>query len=384
MKIFIFENIKICEHKLSLPHKTLKGWLVLPIILVSFFCMQKEVYAQNEKTYSTFINPMYTSGHISVHSKNISHAARGFTHGIDVTSRNLLAIKTNMNDRQKLVYLDVGFHYIDYPMNYLGQSFALTFGRSGTIVKANKFELYGQFMHGLGFCTNPYSQVNNRNNALSTHIGFHIHANLTATYPIYKNWHALVAVGFSHLSNGAIKKPNLGYNVMSTNIGVAYKIKDKTINESFDYYKDSRKYYYHLIGAYFETASDSYSGEKFPSYSFHAQIERNLSVHHALLLSFDYNNNQVEKYPEEELPQDAGDNDHNYFGISAGGNWKYSIIDLNITTGYYLITPWNVDRNFYNMVHFKIYALKNKYLLAGLKAHGFKAITFEAGIGFKI
>ena len=342
------------------------------------------VQAQNEKTYSTYINPVYTSGHISEHSPNISHASRGFTQGFDITSINLLPVKTKMNDRQKLVYLDLGFHYINYPKDYLGESYALTFGRSGTLLQLNKFEVYGQFLHGLGFCTSPYSATNNKNNALSTYVGFQIHGNLTATYQIHKNWHALFAVAFSHLSNGAIKKPNLGYNVMSTNIGVAYHVKDKTVKEDFEYYKQSQKYYYHVIGSYFQTASDSYSGEKFPSYSTHVQAERNLSVHHSLLLSLDYNNYQRVRYPEREKPLDAGGNDHQYFGVSFGGTWKYSIIDFSLSAGYYFITPWNVDRKIYNLVQFKIYALKNIYVITGLKAHNIKAITFEAGLGVKI
>lgn len=367
---------------------TLKNYLSMFFCLVFVHLLllvpSQHVNAQNDKSYSTFINSVYTSGHISEHSEKISHASRGYTHGLDLTSRNLLPVRTQMNDRQQFVYLDLGFHYIHYPMDYLGENYAITIGRSGTFLKLNRFELYGQFLHGFGFCTNPYSQLNNRNNAISTSIGFHIHANLSANYQIYKNWYAMAGVGFSHLSNGAIKKPNLGYNVLATNIGVAYRVKDKTITETFEYYKNSRKYYYHIIGAYFQTASDSYSGEKFPSYNFHAQIERNLSLQHSLLLSFDYNNYQMEKYPEIEKPADAGENVHNYFGISAGGNWKYSIIDFNVTAGYYLITPWNIDRKIYNIVHFKIYALKNAYFITGLKAHGFKAITFEAGLGVKI
>lgn len=373
-------NIEFLKHFSNIRHISIHAFLFL-ILLFFFF---DKAQAQNEKIYPSYINTMYTSGHISVHSEKISHAARGFTHGFDIISTNLLPVKTKMGDRQKLIYLDIGLHYINYPMNYLGESFALTFGRSGQIARWKKLSLNGQFMHGIGFCTDPYTQHNNKNNAISTHIGFHIHANLTATYPIYKNWHALFALGYSHLSNAAIKKPNLGYNVLSTNFGVAYHVKDKTINESFEYYQDSRKYYYHVIGTCFPTTSRSYSGEKFPSYSFHLQTERNLSLHHSLLLSLDYFYNTEVRYPTVEKPEDASNNENNYFGISLGGNWKYSIIDFNVTTGYYLIHPWDVGRKHYTLLHFKIYALKNKYIVAGLKAHGFAAISFEAGLGIKI
>lgn len=380
MKLLISKHNEFEKH---LAHST-RVLLSLALYMVLMAFGSNNASAQNEKTYHSFLNSSYTSGHISAHTEKISHAIRGFTHGVDIISSNLLPVKTKMGDRQKLVYLDIGLHYIKYPMDYLGESFALTFGRSGRIFQLNKFQLHGQIMQGIGFCTEPYTQLNNKNNAISTNVGFHIHANLTATYPIYKNWYALFALGYSHLSNAAIKKPNLGYNVMSTNFGVAYHIKDKTINDTFDYYKDSRKYYYHAIGSYFPTTSRSFSGEKFPSYSFHLQGERNISLHHSLLLSLDYFNNKEVRYPTVDKPEDASNNENSYFGISIGGNWKYSIVDFNVTTGYYLIHPWDVGRKHYTLAHFKIYALKNKYIVAGLKAHGFAAISFEAGLGIKI
>lgn len=340
--------------------------------------------AQDEKSYPSVINFTYTSGHISKHSKDVSHTTRGFTHGFDIVSRNLIPLATKMNDRQKLAYFDVGLHYTNYPMDFLGESFAITFGRSGRLLQINKFQLSGQCMQGLGFCTKPFSQENNKNNAISTHVGFYIHGNLTGTYCIYKNWNTFFALGFSHLSNGAINKPNKGFNVLSTNIGVAYHIKDKTKKEMLGYYKESSQYYFHLIGTYFKTASRSFSGVKYPSYNAHAQIERNIWLHHSLLLSVDYNNNHEIKYPAIKKKEDESNDENNYFGISVGGSWKYSIVDFNLTYGLYLIKPWYSDKKNYILVHFKIYALKNKYLLFGIKAHGLSASVFETGIGIKL
>lgn len=356
---------------------------LLPVAYLLFF-LSNRAEAQNEKTYPTYLNTMYTSGHISQHSQNVSHTSRGFTHGVDIIASNLIPIRTKMDDRPKLVYLDVGVHYLNYPMDFLGQSIAVTIGRSGRVAQVGKFQLLGQFMTGLGYCSNPFTQENNKNNAMSTHVGFHINGSLSGVYPIYRNWNALLGVAYTHLSNAATQKPNSGYNVMSVNAGVSYHLKDKVINDSFDYYNSTRKYYYHMLGTYFPVSSGSYSGEKFPCYNFHAQLERNLSIHHSLLLSFDYSNNHKEKYPYREKPEDASSNNYNYFGASIGGNWKYSFFDINVTNGFYFVKPWHVNNINYTVVHFKLYALKNKYFALGLKAEGVTAINFEAGIGIKL
>lgn len=383
LKLFFYRNIKSNSNtRLQAFVKSLLTRLV-PIICVLFFHINK-VEAQNEKTYPTYINAMYTSGHISKHSQNVSHLSRGFTNGVDIIASNLIPIRTKMDDRPKLVYLDLGIHYINYPMDFLGQSIAVTIGRSGRVAQLGKFQLLGQFMTGLGYCSDPFTQENNKNNVMSTHVGFHINGSLSGIYPIYKNWNALLGVAYSHLSNAATQKPNSGYNVMSLNAGVSYHIQDKVINDSFEYYTSTRKYYYHLLGTYFPVPSGSYSDEKFPCYNFHAQLERNLSIHHSLLLSLDYSNNQKEVYPSREKPEDASSNNHNYFGASIGGNWKYSFIDLSVTNGFYFLKPWNVSNINYTLVHFKFYALKNKYFALGVKAEGVTAINFEAGIGVKL
>lgn len=355
------------------------GLLVLLCLLLT---LNSE--AQIDKSYSSQIRGFYTSGHIGAHSEHITHAIRGFTHGTEIIATNLIPVKTKMNDRQQLVYLDLGFHYTNFPEDYMGQSFAFSFGRSETFWKYKNFELSGQFLHGLGFTTKPYSQDNNKNNAISTYLGFHIHANLTASYKVYKNWHALFGLSFNHLSNGAIRKPNLGYNVLATNIGVSYLIKEKEIKDDYIYYSDSRKYYFHIIGSYFNTASSSFSTEKYPSYTFHTQLERNLTVHHSVLLGIDYNYNDRELYSDEPIPIDEAANNAQTLGISLNGSWKYSFVDFSLGAGVYLLKPWRSQTNSYFLVQFKFYAVKNLYLIGGLRAHKFRAKAFETGLGIKI
>jgi hypothetical protein len=370
--------------KMLLSYRILSNGVILVFtILFSSY----NTFAQEEKSVPSEISIKYTSGHIGRHSNDIAHATHGYTNGFDIVARNLLPLKTQLNDRQQISYFDFGFHYIDYPKDYLGKTIAITTGKSGDLLKRNNFTIYGQFMYGLGFCTKPYSQQNNKNVALSTHIGFFFNANLSASYQFCKNWELNMGMAFNHLSNGGIKKPNKGYNVISTSMGVAYHLQERsfdTENYCSTYSTDSKKYYYHIIAAYFPLGDDSFSGKQYPSYHGHFQIERNLSLHHALLLSFDYQNSQKEAYPEVEKTASDSNNDHNYFGISAGANWKYSIFDFSVTTGCYLIRPWNVDKPMYNLINFKLYALKNKYILLGIKSQGIAAKAFEAGVGIKI
>ncbi len=356
---------------------------LLLCIAFSFF-VGINSHAQISKSYSSKVRGLYTTGRIGEHSENITHATRGFTHGFELIGTHLIPAKTRLNDRPQTVFLDLGFHYNAYSKDYMGESFAFSFGRSETFFERRNFELSAQFLHGIGYATKPYSQINNKNNAISTHLGFQIHANLTASYKLYRNWYALLGIGFNHLSNGAIKKPNLGYNVISGNFGLAYLVKQKQIDDDYSYYANSRNYYFHIIGSYFTNGSESFSSDKYPSYTFHAQVERNLSVHHSVLLGIDYNYNDKKIYADEPLKVEEGANNAHALGISASGSWKYSFVDFNLGAGVYLLKPWDYEKKTYFLVQFKFYTIQNLYLTAGLRAHGFKAIAFETGLGIKI
>ena len=354
------------------------------IVLLSVFLPFQLLGQTNEKTYPFYIKTIYASGHITEHSKDVSNMSRGFTQGVDMIFDNLIRINTTMKDRNSTVLMDLGFHYIKYPYDYLGECFGVTMGKSGRIFDYKKFQMFGQFTMGVGYDTNPFSQTNNKNLGISTHLGFIAHFDLSATYTIYKNLNLLAGIGYNHLSNGSIKRPNLGLNVLSTNLGVAYFIKEKTIEtpENLEYH--GRKYFYHLIGTYFPTSNLSYDGDNYPAYNLHAQVERYLSVHHSLLFSVDYTCDTKLQYPEQKDPNDTNNNNYNYLGISLGGNWKFSIFDADLTIGAYLLRPWHETRIQYSLIHFKAYVTKNVYFLVGLKAHTVQADVFETGIGFKI
>lgn len=357
-------------------------FLMLILLNTNVVRLNAQKYIINDYPY--YIKAMYVSGHIAEHSKDVSNMSRGFTNGVDLMFNNLIRIHSELKDRNPDAFLDLGLHYVKYPHNYLGESYAVTFGKSGRILKYGKLQLFGQYTQGIGYGTKPFSIDNNKNMGYSTGIGFVAHADINATYPIYKNWEIMAGVGFNHLSNGGMKRPNLGINVFSTNIGVVYQAKSKTIEIPEDIEYSTRKYFYHLIGTYFRTSNLSFDGITYPAFNFHAQVERNISLHHSLLLSADYSRDMKEQYPDQKDPKDTNSNEYDFFGISAGGNWKYSLVDMDLTVGAYILKPWHQNSRQYSLIHFKVYAIKHTYLLVGLKAHGFQADVFEVGIGIKL
>ncbi|MDX8338201.1 hypothetical protein SLH46_03330 [Draconibacterium sp. IB214405] len=279
--------------------------------------------------------------------------------------------------------LDLGLHYIHFPIKTEGQIIGITIGKTGTIARFGKASLIGQFAPGFGYSTNPYSKENNKNLNISTHIGLFVHSNLSLNFPIYKNWYGLFGFGFNHLSNASIQRPNYGYNTLTTKIGTSYLLKQNRVPAQNENYDKSRKYYYHLFGSYFKTSSGYWDGERQNSFGLHSQIERNISASHSILLGCDYNYRK-ELHPVEKPADEESDNLAHYLGISTGVNWKIGIIDLNASFGAYLLKPWTYSKKTYSLLHSKTYFLKNYYLLIGLKAHKFRAELFEAGIGVKL
>lgn len=82
---------------------------------------------------------------------------------------------------------------------------------------------------GLSYTTKVYDSISNLLNiAISSHINLYASIGLEVGFKISNRFNASIGLFGSHLSNGAIKKPNYGINILTGNIGISYKLTSKT------------------------------------------------------------------------------------------------------------------------------------------------------------
>lgn len=94
---------------------------------------------------------------------------------------------------------------------------------------------------GLSYATKVYESISNPLNvAISSHINMYASLGLEVGFKVSNRLNTSIGVFGSHLSNGAIKKPNYGINILTGNIGINYKltskpkINKKTANYGYD------------------------------------------------------------------------------------------------------------------------------------------------------
>lgn len=362
------------------------SWFYYPLLLLGLVLFSKKIFAQQEPSIDqkpVFINCNYFSGHIFQHDKNISHTIRNYVNGLNVSVNDILLLRTKQNDRNHELLVDLGLFYLDHGYDFLGKNIGLTFGKSNQFVLYRKLTLFASWSYGIIYNTKTYSKQNNKNQAVASDLSFLNRIEFRLTYPVYKNWYALAAVGVNHMSNGASREPNLGYNIFTSEIGMAYLLKKKTIPQKEKLNPGSKKYYFHLMEGCYLSNTDSWSEKKYTILVLHHQIERILSLHHSLIVSFDYCHDRRFPYSKERKDNQLN-NEYNFYGISSGLTWKLTFIELVGTVGVNLSTPWYEKNKWYSELYTKIYAADQVYFYTGMKAQRFNAAYFVLGLGLKL
>jgi hypothetical protein len=76
---------------------------------------------------------------------------------------------------------------------------------------------------GASFNFNPFDSVSNPNDVLiGSKRNCFVGLGLGATYQFNPRWQVVAGAEFRHFSNGSIKQPNFGINVLQASLGVAY------------------------------------------------------------------------------------------------------------------------------------------------------------------
>ncbi|MEB2783976.1 acyloxyacyl hydrolase [Algoriphagus persicinus] len=248
-----------------------------------------------------------------------------------------------------------------------------------------KFSYYTQI--GVGFNMNPYdSETNVINGFVGTAVNAHIHFGLKATYQISNSMAVFTSVGTKHYSNGSIKKPNSGINIIPVAIGLRINLDQEEFNPGIKpFFPPLEKRGFWNIAAY--TGLKSYEiGDK-------AFFRGGLGVNYLWELSYKYRAGigldwfygagATKRYPDQSITF----TDINSFAVVGSWEWKLTEkVYMPIAIGMYLSkADYNQETTrFYERIGVR-YRINNK-LFAGvqIKAHLAKADFFEFTVGYTI
>ena len=107
----------------------------------------------------------------------------------------------------------------------LGNPIAVYGFFSSPIFKTNNFSINYDAGFGLTFNWESFELGQNANNiAIGAEQSVYIDLGLKLKYQLSKNWSIGAGVSFTHFSNGALKKPNMGINTLAPKLLLSYDI----------------------------------------------------------------------------------------------------------------------------------------------------------------
>jgi len=161
--------------------------------------------------YAQHIELERFNGHFPVFELNIQQVTYGkhkWERAFDYPQIGLSFLYTGLGKSPELGSALSIFPFIDFPLF-----------RSGNLSLAFRFGL------GAAYLTKPFDRLTNYKNLA---IGSHINASANLMFQVhYKLKNRLIlslGAGLQHFSNGSLKLPNYGLNILGINAGVAYRL----------------------------------------------------------------------------------------------------------------------------------------------------------------
>lgn len=262
----------------------------------------------------------------------------------------------------------------------LGSEYGLIAFGDFPFVKKERDEFSGTFGMGIAYLSKIYDPNKNvKNTAVGSHVNAFINLGLKYRHYFKENIYFVMGLNFTHSSNGAIRLPNLGINLVQFNFGLGHQFKNITFPTSTKDLNMDKRWKYTIYGVISGKEEYPIGGKFYPVGNLSFIVTKRFTKKSGIELYADG------FYKSSLLAYDrSGMTPTNIFqaGIFAAYNLYISKIRIVVGMGGYVYDKFNLNGRFYQRLGVK-YQI-NKHLVTGLiiKSHWAKADYIEYGIGY--
>ncbi len=239
---------------------------------------------------------------------------------------------------------------------------------------------------GLAYITNPFNRITNHKNVvIGSHLNGFVNFRLNCTTPISTSWKLNYGVGLSHASNGSIKTPNLGLNMATINLGLAYIFGNKTITLKKDSIAPKkREWQTSVIGVVGMKEMEHPGGSKYFAFGLQGNFYRVLNYKNKIGggIEFAYNEETKKIYTNDSIYNTTA-LDIIQSGVKISYAFTIDKLSLPIDFGVYIYKKQPTNGIFFHRIGLR-YLITN-HLIANvtLLTHFAKADYFEWGLGYQ-
>lgn len=361
------------------------------IFVLLFLGPVSRTTAQFKKGTRKVVSADIFQGFILKHKEQIAHLITDHPTGFRISYDR----KTFGDDawESRYNFPDVGltFIYMDYNNATLGKSLALIPYYDFYIRKRK--EAKGQLKYkvglGLGYNTSKYDrETNNKNNVVSTDLSFGILAQVSYSYKINDNFDINSYLVLTHFSNGSIKKPNSGINVISLNLGLSYtlvlKEREYKFNNENKIASQNIGYSISLAGGVHEASTIGAGAYPFFVLSGFADKQLNHKSRIGVGLEWFYSDALRRDVKYDWELEGMSRPDFNRIGLAISHELIITKFTVISQLGYYIYDPYEPYDKMYVRAGLRKYFKEHFFGSLSVKSHGARAEAAEFAIGYRL
>ncbi|MCW5520032.1 acyloxyacyl hydrolase [Aureitalea sp. L0-47] len=360
-------------------------------ILIFLVFLSLPLKAQESVNGRNLFEVSYGYGTMLRHNKNVAHLVNAHPGIISLSYSQRTYGKKRWH--REYNYPDWGFmlQYTDFGNEVLGENYALM-GHYNFYFLNRKLRL--RAAEGIGLNTNPFDLRTNPKN-ISYGSSFIFSTTLAVSYveqDLFKDFGLELGVSLVHSSNGSIKAPNSGTNIVTFTAGLSYNPQDVEPKEyvKVDDEPISEPIHFNIFVRGGVNSSDYIDLGQHPFWVLGGYADKRLNYKSTLQLGaeifFTEFLQEEIKYLSVSFPlrNIDPDNDYRRVGLFAGHEFRIGDLGIETQLGYYVYYPYKYESRVYSRVGMKYFLNKNWFGAVSIKSHSFNAEAIEFALGIRI
>jgi hypothetical protein len=362
-------------------------------ILYLVFSVFVPCLVRGQNSYGIEAN--FMAGKVLKHTKKFSAPVPELSTAYELVFLKQTTGTQDWEQRRRFPLWGVGLSYTHYGIDSIyGNSIGLYPVLQVPLIRGKVFQWNLRAGLGIGYSTEHYERApgwDTLNNAIGSHINNFTVFATDVHCRFNEHWSLLAGLNFSHLSNGAMKQPNLGVNMYGGHIGLRYWPDDDRAQRIL---RDRPKLPNRVLGqlrlglAFNESGNTD--GPIYPTYLASAFASKRYGGKNKLFIGLDYSyHSTIYAFQRNNEINVGAERAHSWkSAVFIGHEWLFGRMSLVTQIGFYIKEAVLRQEPYYQKVGYNYYliqrergGLKELYVSVLLKTHKSNAELVEYGIG---
>ncbi|MDN4164929.1 acyloxyacyl hydrolase [Cytophagales bacterium LB-30] len=356
-------------------------WTTIILLFISNIKADAQAIPQSR------VGVQYYKGFILKHSPDIGHLITYHPDGVEVFYEKHLSGTEDWHAAYGYPWVGHSLSYFSLGNEVLGDILAASTYMSFPFWQNKGIQIRGEIGTGLGFATRPYDpETNNQNTILGSRFSVQMRGAINTQWQINPNWQARLNVGITHFSNGAIRLPNKGINLVSANIGLQKTIQYTEKPSPPTSSAHEKEWQYSFLLQLGRSQAQPMGRAVKPFITFQSYAGWRANAKSSWLIGGDYFINWAIKESLEQSFFLRGQTkpDFKRIGLTLGHELHLGDLSLLTQVGYYVYEKLPQKDILYQRYGLRYQWYQNISINMFLKTHAAKAEALEWGLGIRI